>query len=79
MNRGPKLQRISEHVWILPFNSPKDRPNLGYILGDEKGIGIILLACMLCTAKSLQGLKRAINWRRYKQKWKQIRIKQAAF
>ena len=35
MSRGPKLQRISEHVWIFPFDSPKDRPNLGYILGDE--------------------------------------------
>ena len=32
MNRKPGLQRISEHVWIMPFNSPKDRPNLGYIL-----------------------------------------------
>ena len=40
MNRGPKLQRISEHVWILPFNSPKDRPNLGYILGDEKALAV---------------------------------------
>ena len=40
MNRGLKLQRISEHVWILPFNSPKDRPNLGYILGDEKALAV---------------------------------------
>ena len=40
MNRAPKLQRISEHVWILPFNSPKDRPNLGYILGDKKALAV---------------------------------------
>ena len=40
MNKGPKLQRISKHVWILPFNSPKDRPNLGYILGGEKALAV---------------------------------------
>ena len=40
MNRGTKLQRISEHVWILPFNSSKDRPNLGYILGDKKALAV---------------------------------------
>ena len=40
MSRGPKLQRISEHVWIFPFDSPKDRPNLGYILGDEKALAV---------------------------------------
>ncbi len=40
MSRGPKLQRISKHVWIFPFNSPKDRPNLGYILGDEKALAV---------------------------------------
>ena len=40
MSRGPKLQRISEHVWIFPLNSPKDRPNLGYILGDEKALAV---------------------------------------
>ena len=40
MNGVTKLQRISEHVWILPFNSPKDRPNLGYILGDEKALTV---------------------------------------
>ena len=40
MNRNAKLQRISEHVWILPFNSPKDRPNLGYIAGAEKAMAV---------------------------------------
>lgn len=34
------LQRISEHIWILPFNTLKDRPNLGYILGDEKALAV---------------------------------------
>lgn len=40
MRIGSKLQRISKHVWILPFNSPKDRPNLGYILGGEKALAV---------------------------------------
>ena len=40
MNGVSKLQRINEHVWILPFNSPKDRPNLGYILGNEKALAV---------------------------------------
>ena len=40
MNRKPGLQRISEHVWIMPFNSPKDRPNLGYILGSGMALAV---------------------------------------
>ena len=40
MNGGFKLQRISKHVWIFPFDSHKDRPNLGYILGDEKALAV---------------------------------------
>ena len=97
MNKGPKLQRISKHVWILPFNSPKDRPNLGYILGGEKALAVdaghssshvedfynairtTLLACTLYTAKLSQGLKRAINWRRSRQKWTQTRTKPSVF
>ena len=35
-----RLQRISEHVWIMPFDSPKDRPNLGYILGDQMALAV---------------------------------------
>lgn len=40
MNQNSKLQRLSEHVWIFPFNSPKDRPNLGYILGADKALAV---------------------------------------
>ena len=40
MNRRTRLQRISKHVWILPFNSPKDRPNLGYILGSRMVLAV---------------------------------------
>lgn len=40
MNQNSKLQRLSGHVWIFPFNSPKDRPNLGYILGADKALAV---------------------------------------
>ena len=30
---GQQLKKISDHVWVYTFDSPKDRPNLGYILG----------------------------------------------
>ena len=40
MNRKTGLQRISEHVWIMPFDSPKDRPNLGYILGSGMALAV---------------------------------------
>ena len=40
MNRKTGLQRISEHVWIMPFDSPKDRPNLGYILGSGIALAV---------------------------------------
>ena len=35
-----RLKKISEHVWILPFDSPKDRPNLGYIRGDKMSLAV---------------------------------------
>lgn len=34
------LQRISKHVWIFPMDSPKDRPNLGYILGETSALAV---------------------------------------
>ena len=35
-----RLKKISEHVWILPFDSPKDRPNLGYIKGEASSLAV---------------------------------------
>ena len=35
-----RLKKISEHVWILPFDSPKDRPNLGYIRGESSSLAV---------------------------------------
>ena len=35
-----KLSRISERIWILPFEEERDRPNLGYIRGDRWSIAV---------------------------------------
>ena len=35
-----KLTKISGHVWIYSFNSLKDRPNLGYILGAKGAVAV---------------------------------------
>ena len=35
-----KLKRISEHVWIYPLDTPKDRPNLGYVLGETSALAV---------------------------------------
>ena len=40
MSKKVRLQRISEHVWIFPFNSAKDRPNLGYICGAKMALAV---------------------------------------
>ena len=34
------LKKISPHIWILPFDSPKDRPNLGYIRGEGLALAV---------------------------------------
>ena len=35
-----RLKKISEHVWVYTFDSPKDRPNLGYICGGKMSIAV---------------------------------------
>lgn len=35
-----KLQIIGEHTWVFPFDSEKDRPNLGYIKGENMAAAI---------------------------------------
>ena len=35
-----QLEKLSEHVWLFPFDSPKDRPNLGYIRGQNIAMAI---------------------------------------
>ena len=35
-----KLEQLSEHVWYMPFESERDRPNLGYVKGDNWSLAI---------------------------------------
>ena len=35
-----ELQKISERVWYMPSESERDRPNLGYVKGDNWSLAI---------------------------------------
>ena len=35
-----ELKKLSEHVWYMPFESERDRPNLGYVKGDNWSLAI---------------------------------------
>ena len=35
-----RLQRIGEHTWVYLFESEKDRPNLGYIKGENAALAV---------------------------------------
>ena len=35
-----ELKKLSEHIWIMPYESERDRPNLGYIKGDNWSLAI---------------------------------------
>lgn len=35
-----KLERLTERVWIYPFEEERDRPNLGYIRGDRWSMAV---------------------------------------
>ena len=35
-----ELKKISEHIWIMPYESERDRPNLGYVKGDNWSLAI---------------------------------------
>lgn len=37
---GQQLKKISDHVWVYTFDSPKDRPNLGYIHGSRMSMAV---------------------------------------
>jgi len=30
-----KLERLSERIWVYPYEEKRDRPNLSYIRGDK--------------------------------------------
>ncbi len=35
-----ELKKLSEHIWYMPFESERDRPNLGYVKGDSWSLAI---------------------------------------
>ena len=35
-----KLNRLTERIWIYPFEERRDRPNLGYIRGDRWSLAV---------------------------------------
>ena len=35
-----ELKKISEHIWIMPYESERDRPNLGYVKGENWSLAI---------------------------------------
>ncbi len=35
-----KLNRLTERIWICPFEEERDRPNLGYIRGDRWSLAV---------------------------------------
>ncbi len=35
-----ELKRLSEHIWYMPFETERDRPNLGYVKGDNWSLAI---------------------------------------
>lgn len=35
-----KLKKLSEHIWNMPFEEERDRPNLGYVKGDKLSLAI---------------------------------------
>ena len=35
-----ELKRVTEHIWMMPFEAERDRPNLGYVKGDRWSLAI---------------------------------------
>lgn len=35
-----ELKKLSEHIWYMPFEEERDRPNLGYVRGDKMSLAI---------------------------------------
>ena len=35
-----ELKRLTEHMWYMPFEEERDRPNLGYVKGDGWSLAI---------------------------------------
>ncbi len=35
-----ELKKLTEHIWYMPYEEERDRPNLGYVLGDKWSLAI---------------------------------------
>ena len=35
-----KLKKLSEHIWYMPFEEERDRPNLGYVKGEKMSLAV---------------------------------------
>ena len=35
-----ELKKLSEHIWFMPYESERDRPNLGYVKGNKWSLAI---------------------------------------
>ena len=35
-----ELKQLTDHIWIMPFEAERDRPNLGYVKGDNWSMAI---------------------------------------
>ena len=35
-----ELKKLSEHIWYMPFEEERDRPNLGYVKGNKLSLAI---------------------------------------
>jgi len=35
-----ELKRLTKHIWYMPFEAERDRPNLGYVKGDHWSLAI---------------------------------------
>ncbi len=35
-----ELKRLTEHIWVMPFETERDRPNLGYVKGENWSLAI---------------------------------------
>ena len=35
-----ELKRLTEHIWYMPYETERDRPNLGYVKGDKWSLAI---------------------------------------
>ena len=35
-----ELKRLTEHIWYMPYEEERDRPNLGYVKGDQWSLAV---------------------------------------